>query len=109
MIGSANRKSANPKNILVRNIATLYVNSPAVAIYIQLECPGNSVDTEFRLFFVLSSLPYSARNCLKSRGISYCIIRQNFADFRDFSYTKFCISHKGSYGPDMSRWSLAPV
>ncbi len=31
-----------PKNILVRNNATLYVNSPAVAIYIQL------VSREFR-------------------------------------------------------------
>ncbi len=70
---------------------------------------GNSVDTEFRMVFVLSSLPYSVRNCLKSRGISYCIIRQNFAEFRDFSCTKFCISNKGSYSPHMSRWSLAPV
>jgi hypothetical protein len=32
--------------------------------------PTSRVSTEFRTFFVLPSLPYSGRNCLKFRGIS---------------------------------------
>jgi hypothetical protein len=37
-------------------------------------CPRNSVDTEFRLFFLLPSVPYSVRNWLK--------FRRNSAEFR---------------------------
>ncbi len=40
----------------------------------QLGCPRNSVDTEFRLFFLLPSIPYSVRNWLK--------IPRNSAEFR---------------------------
>ncbi len=40
----------------------------------QVGCPRNSADTEFRLFFLLPSIPYSVRNWLQ--------FRRNSVEFR---------------------------
>ncbi len=53
-------------------------------------CPRNSVDMEFRMFFVLPYLPYSVRNRLKFRGIPCHRIGQNFPKFREISPSKCC-------------------
>jgi hypothetical protein len=44
------------------------------AVHSKLGCPRNSAETEFRLFFLLPSIPYSVRNWLQ--------FRRNSAEFR---------------------------
>ncbi len=65
-------------------------------------CPRNSVDTEFRLFFLLPSIPYSVRNWLKFRrnspefhviySVKFRGISRNSVTF--FMYGIPCISKK---------------
>ncbi len=52
---------------------------------VQIRCPRVSVDTEFRLFFLLPSILYSVRNCLKYRGISRNSMLYNKEKFRGIS------------------------
>jgi hypothetical protein len=59
-------------------------------------CPRNSVDTEFRLVFLLPSISYSVRNWLKippnsaeSRVVEFREIPRNFTEFRDFFHVRY--------------------
>jgi hypothetical protein len=48
-------------------------------------CPRNSVDMEFRLFFLLPSIPYSVRNWLKFQRNSANSVSYNSVKFRGIS------------------------
>ncbi len=76
------------KQLIETDMNVIYLGYSRLFVCFCVGCPQNSVDTEFRLFFLLPSIPYSVRNWLKFRGILLNSVLYNIVKFRDFFHTK---------------------
>jgi hypothetical protein len=63
------------------------------ANYTLLGCLRNSVNTEFRTFFLLPYIPYAVRNSRKFRGSTRNSVSRNSKHFRGIplKFAKFCL------------------